>query len=365
MFLAGANGERHKPSPTQIELVKSEWDSVLWDCPDCPTSTGLSVKCGTSVPYNTSIHCVVCELGKTYSNTHGYETCKDCHVCKENQVNVSGKCTLEEDTTKCRCKHGYYEGEDGDCKMNATIRPLVITPAGRDTTAHISANKSTYAVISVSSVIGTILVIVFFLLLWHKCPAFKQMIRSIRGQHSAGASSAEQSEGLLPTTVNQSPEHDVPSKIIVVSGSDVTEADCDLSTNCKGATPELHLTAADDHVQGTAQEGVEVPEGNLIMIDDNSPKENATQCLAPEPGPEPSLDPTQRSGMSWNLCNILNKNSTVVIHSESEIGIDWNMIRGWDQSRFLGMDPPAPPLELTLTQPPPKPGGGEVQLIGM
>ena len=320
MFLAGANGERHKPSPTQIELVKSEWNSVLWDCShsDCPTSNGLSVKCGTSVPYNTSIHCVVCELGKTYSNTHGYETCKDCLVCKENQVNVSGKCTLEEDTTKCQCKHGYYEGEDGECKMNATTRPHVNTP-GRHTTAH-SANKSKYIGIGIGVTCGIIAVILFFILiLWHKCPAFKQaIIRCIGDQHSAASSEhTEQSEELLQPTEKQ--PTDVPPEIIVVSHAHLAEPDCDSSARCEPTTPELHSTAADDHVQGTAQEGVRVPDGCLITIDENSPQENATQSLASQLGAEASLGPNQHSGMSWNLCNMLKKNSTVVVHSESEM----------------------------------------------
>jgi len=102
---------RQKPRQDEIERVKNSTHSVIWKCSlsECQLGWGFSVLCGTSVSFNVSLECVQCEEGLSYSDTQDYSPCKRCRVCSENEER-SGKCTVEEDTTKClrTCRKGFY-----------------------------------------------------------------------------------------------------------------------------------------------------------------------------------------------------------------------------------------------------------------
>ena len=114
-MVQGVFGKRHKPGLDEIERVINETHSVIWGCPICYSGQGLSVKCGTSVPFNRSIECLLCEEGVTYSDTEGTGVCLPCRVCSENQLKT-GVCSLEEDNTDCTgCIEGYYKEITGDC----------------------------------------------------------------------------------------------------------------------------------------------------------------------------------------------------------------------------------------------------------
>ena len=78
------------------------------ECPDCPAGSQPSVPCGSSVAYGTPVHCISCQLGKTYSDKYGKEACKACTVCSEGKV-VKKNCTLFSNSD-CddKCAHGFY-----------------------------------------------------------------------------------------------------------------------------------------------------------------------------------------------------------------------------------------------------------------
>lgn len=78
------------------------------DCPDCPEGSQPSVACGSSVKYGTPVHCVSCELGKTYSDKYDKAQCKACTICSKGKA-VKKNCTLSTNT-KCdnKCGHGFY-----------------------------------------------------------------------------------------------------------------------------------------------------------------------------------------------------------------------------------------------------------------
>ena len=68
----------------------------------------ISVPCGTSVKYGTPIHCVSCQLGKTYSEKYDKAQCKACTVCSTGKALVKN-CTLVSNT-RCstECQKGFY-----------------------------------------------------------------------------------------------------------------------------------------------------------------------------------------------------------------------------------------------------------------
>lgn len=78
------------------------------ECPDCPAGSQPSVPCGTSVAYRTPVHCISCQLGRTYSDNYGKARCKACTVCSEGKA-IKRNCTLFSNT-KCddKCAEGYY-----------------------------------------------------------------------------------------------------------------------------------------------------------------------------------------------------------------------------------------------------------------
>lgn len=78
------------------------------ECPDCPAGSQPSVPCGTSVAYGTPVHCISCQLGRTYSNNYGKARCEACTVCSEGKA-IKRNCTLLSNT-KCddKCAEGYY-----------------------------------------------------------------------------------------------------------------------------------------------------------------------------------------------------------------------------------------------------------------
>ena len=78
------------------------------DCPDCPAGSQPSVACGSSVKYGTPVHCVSCELGKTFSDKYDKAQCKACKICSKGKA-VQKNCTLSTNT-KCdkKCGNGFY-----------------------------------------------------------------------------------------------------------------------------------------------------------------------------------------------------------------------------------------------------------------
>ena len=78
------------------------------ECPDCPAGSQPSVPCGSSVAYGTPVHCIPCQLGKTYSNKYGKEACKACTLCSQGKA-IKKNCTLFSNS-ECddKCSHGFY-----------------------------------------------------------------------------------------------------------------------------------------------------------------------------------------------------------------------------------------------------------------
>ena len=79
-----------------------------FDCPDCPQGTEPSIPCGTSVYDWPEIHCVLCKLGKTYSDKDDTSHCKACTICSKGKA-VKNNCTLTANT-ECdnKCGPGFY-----------------------------------------------------------------------------------------------------------------------------------------------------------------------------------------------------------------------------------------------------------------
>ena len=93
--------------PDQI-VWKSNTRYKCLECRECPEGTQPSVPCGSSVKYGTPVHCVQCDLGRTYSKSHGKSQCRSCTVCSEGKA-VKKNCTLSANT-ECGdgCIEGYY-----------------------------------------------------------------------------------------------------------------------------------------------------------------------------------------------------------------------------------------------------------------
>ena len=88
--------------------VKSNGKYRCLECRECPEGFQPSVRCGSTVNYRTSVHCVQCDLGRTYSNSNGTFQCRKCNVCPEGKA-VKKNCTLVANT-ECdnKCINGYY-----------------------------------------------------------------------------------------------------------------------------------------------------------------------------------------------------------------------------------------------------------------
>ena len=115
--LFSVHGKRQKPRPDQVERVINETHSVPWKCSECPPGSGLSVLCGSSIPYRTPIICVPCVKGVNTSSTHDYSTCRSCRNCGKHELRI-GECTPEVDTTEClgKCEKGFYKSKiSEDC----------------------------------------------------------------------------------------------------------------------------------------------------------------------------------------------------------------------------------------------------------
>lgn len=92
-------------------------DQITWkskvkyrclECRDCPEGFQPSVHCGSTVKYGTPVHCVQCDLGRTYSDSNGKFPCHKCKDCPEGKA-VKKNCTLVANT-ECdnKCINGYY-----------------------------------------------------------------------------------------------------------------------------------------------------------------------------------------------------------------------------------------------------------------
>ena len=105
------NCKRQKPRHDEIERVLNDTRSYIWKCSlvECPPGYGLNVPCGSSIPFNVSIHCVLCDKGISYSDAHDFSQCKTCTNCDPHEER-SGWCGLEKDTIKClrTCHKGFY-----------------------------------------------------------------------------------------------------------------------------------------------------------------------------------------------------------------------------------------------------------------
>ena len=100
------NGE-NTCKPDQI-LWKSDTKYKCLECPECPKGSQPSVPCGSSVKYKTPVHCVPCDLGRTYSNSYGKSQCQSCTVCSKGR-GIKKNCTSFANT-ECddKCIVGYY-----------------------------------------------------------------------------------------------------------------------------------------------------------------------------------------------------------------------------------------------------------------
>lgn len=87
---------------------KSKGNYRCLECRECPEGFQPSVRCGSTVKYRTSVRCVQCDLGRTYSNSNGTFQCRKCKVCPEGKA-VKKNCTLVANTV-CdnKCINGYY-----------------------------------------------------------------------------------------------------------------------------------------------------------------------------------------------------------------------------------------------------------------
>lgn len=112
--LVSVHGKRQKPKHDEIERVLNNTHSVIWRCTntECPPGSGLSVQCGSSIPFSTPITCVPCVKGVNTSSTHDYSTCRSCRNCGKHELWI-GDCTPEEDTIEClgTCDKGFYSSK--------------------------------------------------------------------------------------------------------------------------------------------------------------------------------------------------------------------------------------------------------------
>ena len=84
-------------------------------CPECPPGLGLVPQCGSKITNYTTIKCEPCQLNKTFSDNHGFESCRSCHDC--GLKNVIQQCTPSQNR-KCgtKCPERHYLDENGFCQ---------------------------------------------------------------------------------------------------------------------------------------------------------------------------------------------------------------------------------------------------------
>ncbi len=102
-------GAKFPCKPDQIHLNTTVGKRPkCFDCPDCPAGSQSSVPCGTSIKNWTDIHCVPCDLGKTFSDKYDKAQCMACTVCSTGKAIIKN-CTLSSNR-QCddKCKQGYY-----------------------------------------------------------------------------------------------------------------------------------------------------------------------------------------------------------------------------------------------------------------
>ena len=84
-------------------------------CPECPPGLGLVPQCGSKITNYTTIKCEPCQLNKTFSDNHGFESCRSCHDC--GLKNVIQQCTPSQNR-KCgtKCPERHYLDDNGFCQ---------------------------------------------------------------------------------------------------------------------------------------------------------------------------------------------------------------------------------------------------------
>ena len=84
-------------------------------CPECPPGLGLVPQCGSKITNYTTIKCEPCQLNKTFSDNHGFESCRSCHDC--GLKIVTQQCTPSQNR-KCgtKCPERHYLDENGFCQ---------------------------------------------------------------------------------------------------------------------------------------------------------------------------------------------------------------------------------------------------------
>ena len=84
-------------------------------CPECPPGLGLVPQCGSKITNNTAIKCEPCQQNKTFSDHHGFESCRSCHDC--GLKIVTQQCTPSQNR-KCgtKCPERHYLDDNGFCQ---------------------------------------------------------------------------------------------------------------------------------------------------------------------------------------------------------------------------------------------------------
>ena len=143
-----------------------------FDCPDCLPGTEPSIPCGTSVYEWPEIQCVLCKLGKTYSDKDDTSQCKACTICSKGKA-VKSNCNLTANT-ECdnKCGPGFYtvplisgcfpctqccgDGKDefaAECANNKKKCKVRYTPCTRFQTTPSKPTKRNYSTSNTSSTV--------------------------------------------------------------------------------------------------------------------------------------------------------------------------------------------------------------------
>ena len=96
---------------TQHWVENAEGPPQCIDCQACPPGQTISPECGNSKPLtpNTTVFCVPCQLGKSFSSEYSISVCIPCSSCSKDQV-VIKNCTRQADIKcgkKCYSKDRY------------------------------------------------------------------------------------------------------------------------------------------------------------------------------------------------------------------------------------------------------------------
>ena len=84
-------------------------------CPECPPGLGLVPQCGSKITNYTAIKCEPCQQNKTFSDHHGFESCRSCHDF--GLKIVTQQCTPSQNR-KCgtKCPERHYLDDNGFCQ---------------------------------------------------------------------------------------------------------------------------------------------------------------------------------------------------------------------------------------------------------